>query len=76
MHNINESVAQLDNTIQSVATSIDGINSTINETTIGITDIAKKTSDTVALTGNTSKLAQASVEFSEQLMGYVNQFKF
>ncbi len=76
MHNINESVAQLDNTIQSVATSIDGINSTINETTIGITDIAKKTSDTVALTGNTSKLAQASVQFSEQLMGYVNQFKF
>ena len=50
MATIEESVGRLANTITQIADSIVGINSTIGESTVGVTDIADKTNNVVEQT--------------------------
>ncbi len=75
MENIQGSIASLLNVIQGIAESIGGINSMINESALGITDIANKTSDTVIQTEHNYELVKDCMEQSDKLKEIVSRFK-
>ena len=51
MENIEQSISSLGAAVDNVADALGGINSTVSQTALGVTDIAEKTSDVVARTG-------------------------
>lgn len=72
---INTSIEGLQKTIKDIAEAIKGINDTISEAATGVTDIAQKTSNTVELTGKTSKKVSESMEQAKNLQKIIEQFK-
>lgn len=58
MSTIEESVIKLTDTIAEIADALDGINSTVNESTIGVADIAEKTTNVVEQTIQNNKLVE------------------
>lgn len=75
MEDINSAIDTLTSTIHEISESISGINHTIGEATVGVTDIAQKTSDIVNLTSKTYEMVEDSITYSNELKGIVNQFK-
>lgn len=67
MSTIDESVIELTDRIAEIADSLSGINSTINESTVGVTDIADKTTNVVAQTVQNNKLVEDCIETVDKL---------
>lgn len=62
MTTIEESVARLADTITEIAGALNGINSTVNEATVGVTDIADKTTRVVEQTIQNNELVENCIE--------------
>lgn len=75
MEEIYSSMNQLNNSVDTIAEAISGINSTVGESAIGVTDIAGKTGEVVNLTSKTKEKAEESVKNSDELKGIVNRFQ-
>lgn len=69
MSTVEESVTKLTDTIAEIAGALDGINSTVNESTIGVTDIADKTTNVVEQTVQNNELVENCIE----TVGRLNQ---
>lgn len=74
MENIHQSIDSLSGVITSIADALTGINSTIHESTIGVTDIAEKTADMVIKSTKTYDLASESMENTKELDQIVSTF--
>lgn len=75
MSTIEESVTKLTDTIAEIAGSLDGINSTINESTIGVTDIADKTTNVVEQTVQNNELVENCIETVDKLNQITAMFR-
>ena len=62
MSTIGESVTRLADTITQIAGALDGINSTVNESTIGVAEIADKTTRVVEQTVQNNELVENCIE--------------
>lgn len=71
MNTIEESVTELTDRIAEIADALSGINSTINESTVGVTDIADKTTNVVEQTVQNNRLVEDCIETVDKL----NQIK-
>lgn len=67
MNTIEASVIKLTDTIAEIADALDGINSTVNESTIGVTDIATKTTNVVEQTIQNNELVENCIETVDKL---------
>lgn len=74
MENIHQSVDSLSGVIGNIADALGGINATIHEATIGVTDIADKTADMVVKSTKTYDLASESMENTKELDQIVGSF--
>lgn len=75
MKNIEGAIAQLSGIISDIAESLNGINTTVNEATIGITDIAGKTSDVVDKSVQNNTYVDECKDSVERLKKIVDMFK-
>ena len=57
-----------------IADALEGINSTIGESTVGVSDIAEKTTDMVAKTGENYEMVNETLNCAQQLSEMVEQF--
>lgn len=62
MSTIGESVTRLADSITQIAGALDGINSTVNESTIGVAEIADKTTRVVEQTVQNNELVESCIE--------------
>ena len=69
MSTIEEFVVKLTDTIAEIADALEGINSTVNESTIGVADIADKTTNVVEQTIQNNELVENCIE----TVGRLNQ---
>lgn len=67
MNTIEASVIKLTDTIAEIADALNGINSTVNESTIGVTDIATKTTNVVEQTIQNNELVENCIETVDKL---------
>ena len=67
MSTIEESVTELTDRIAEIADALSGINSTINESTVGVTDIADKTTNVVEQTVQNNRLVEDCIETVDKL---------
>lgn len=67
MTTIEESITRLAGTITQIAHSIEGINSTIDESTVGVSDIAEKTTNVVEQTVENNTLVDSCIETVDKL---------
>ena len=67
-------MAGLANSIDAIAQALSGINSTVGESSIGVSDIAEKTSDMVEKTGTTHDMVEECIPTVEKLREIVGQF--
>lgn len=67
MTTIEESITRLAGTITQIAHSIEGINSTIDESTVGVSDIAEKTTNVVEQTVENNTLVDNCIETVDKL---------
>lgn len=67
MNTIEASVSKLTDTITEIADALDSINSTVNESTIGVTDIAAKTTNVVEQTIQNNELVENCIETVDKL---------
>lgn len=67
MSTIEESVTKLANAIAEIVDALEGINSTVNESTIGVTDIADKTTNVVEQTVQNNELVENCIETVDRL---------
>ena len=74
MTSISSSMNQLASAIETIAQALGGINDTIGESTVGITDIAENTSNMVAKTGASNDMVAECYECVENLKEVVKQF--
>lgn len=74
MKNVHESIVNLADSISKISDALSGINATIGESTLGVTDIAGKTTDMVTRTSETNELVEQSLGCVEQLKAIVNAF--
>lgn len=74
MNDVHVSIVNLTESIEKISDAISGINSTVGESTVGVTDIAGKTTDMVTSTSRTSDLVEESLACIEQLREVVNKF--
>lgn len=72
---IYKSITELEHGTTVIAEAISGINETVNDSSIGVSDIAGKTSDIVELTIKTNKMVDESVNYSRELNDVVDLFK-
>lgn len=75
MSNVEKSVKELAETITDISEALEGINSTVNESTIGITDIADKTTHVVEQTIHNNMLVDDCIETVEKLNEITKMFK-
>ena len=75
MKDIESSIVTLTDTIAEIAESLNGINSTVNESSIGVTDIAGKTTDVVTQTVQNNELVDDCLEIVEKLNVISAKFK-
>ena len=74
MNDVSDAMAGLANSIDAIAQALSGINSTVGESSIGVSDIAEKTSDMVAKTGTTHDMVEECYTYVEKLREIVGQF--
>ena len=74
MNDVNESITNLADSISKISDALSGINATVGESTLGVTDIAGKTTDMVTRTSETNDLVYESLACVEQLRSIVDEF--
>ncbi len=74
MENIEHSIVKLTRSVESVADSLQGIANTIGEATIGVTDIAGKTSDITSMTADNKDAVDECMEALDILKGITGRF--
>lgn len=74
MENVEQEVSKLTEAIQVIVDAITGINSTIDESAVGVGDIAEKTSDVVTETAENAELVEACMESVEELEEIAKRF--
>ena len=74
MNDVSDAMAGLANSIDAIAQALSGINSTVGESSIGVSDIAEKTSDMVEKTGTTHDMVEECYTYVEKLREIVSQF--
>lgn len=75
MEDIYASMNQLNESVDTIAEAISGINTTVGESAVGVTDIAGKTGEIVNLTSKTKEKAEESVKNADELKDIVARFK-
>lgn len=75
MATIEESITRLAGTIARIAESVAGINSTIGDSTIGVTDIADKTTNVVEQTVENNALVDNCIETVDKLNEITSVFQ-
>ena len=75
MSDVHESILSLSDSIGTIADALTGINANIGESTIGVTDIADKTSKMVEKTGETYELASESLSCTKDLEEIADRFR-
>ncbi len=74
MNHANELILDIKSSTQSIAVAIDGISNNINECTIGVSDIAEKTTDVVSLTVETYERTSNCKDSAEKLREITSRF--
>ena len=74
MNDVHESIINLADSISKISDALSGINATVGESTLGVTDIAGKTTDMVTRTSETNDLVIESLTCVEQLRNIVDEF--
>jgi len=74
MNDVHESISNLADSISKISDALSGINATVGESTLGVTDIAGKTTDMVTRTSETNDLVYESLACVEQLRNIVGEF--
>ena len=74
MNDVHESIVNLADSISKISDALSGINATVGESTLGVTDIAGKTTDMVTRTSETNELVEQSLGCIEQLKAIVDEF--
>ena len=75
MNDVHESIVNLTDMIAKISDAIQGITSTVGESTVGVTDIAEKTTNMVARTSETNGLVEESKNCVIQLQDIVGEFQ-
>ncbi len=75
LQDIHYLVDNLNHTVDEVANSLEGINTTVGESALGITDIAQKTTDVVGLSAHNLELAGKSSKTAQELSRIIGRFK-
>lgn len=75
MKEIYKSITELESSTTLIADAISGINNTINDSSVGVSNIAEKTSDIVSLTIRTNEMVDESVQNAKELNNIVEVFK-
>lgn len=75
MEEIYSSMGELNGSVDTITEAISGINTTISESAIGVTDIAGKTAEVVNLTSKTQEKAEESVKNADELKNIVKKFR-
>ena len=74
MNDVHDSIVNLADSIAKISDALSGINATVGESTLGVTDIAGKTTDMVTRTAETNDLVYESLSCAEQLRNIVDEF--
>ena len=74
MENVENEVIKLTEAINVIVEAITGINSTIDESAVGVGDIAEKTGDVVNETAENAQLVDACMESVEELEEIAKRF--
>ena len=74
MNDVHDSIVNLADSISKISDALSGINATVGESTLGVTDIAGKTTDMVTRTAETNDLVYESLSCAEQLKSIVDEF--
>ena len=74
MNQANNEITQLEEAIQWITSAMERINVTVNESFIGVTDIADKTSEIVELTIKTYELTENNKVFAQNLNDITSKF--
>ncbi len=74
MNDVHTSITNLVESITLISDALSGINSTVGESTLGVTDIAEKTSDMVTRTSETTDLVEKSLTSVNELKNIVSEF--
>jgi len=75
MGTVKDSIEKLIEIIHEISDSVSGINDMVNESAVGITDIADKTSDTVIQTEKNYELVSSCTNDAKQLKELIQKFK-
>lgn len=75
MKTVRDHMKELSESVEIILQGITGISDTMNESSLGVTDIAEKTSTMVEKTGDAQKIVTACYDCVEQLHEIVNCFK-
>ncbi len=75
MKNVENAANTLSESISIIADAINGINATVDESAVGVTDIAEKTSSVVQEASQNAELVDACMESVEELEKIAKQFK-
>lgn len=74
MTSIQESVAQLNETMSMMTDGLEGINKTVNESAMGVTDIAEKTASVVNRMGETMEMVAGCQHEADKLKNIAARF--
>lgn len=74
MKNVSTSMGELKDSIETIADAMDGINKTVSESAVGVTDIAGKTSDMAITTGASQEQVTECYECVQTLKKSVQRF--
>ena len=74
MENVEHSILSLTDSIGVIADAITGINTTIDEATVGVTDIAEKTGSVVTEAAQNAELVDTCMDSVEQLEKIADKF--
>jgi methyl-accepting chemotaxis protein len=72
---INESMEALNSIAKQITASVAGINTIMEQSVLGVTDIAEKTSQVVNMSNETNKMAEKSMNNAKSLKEIVQKFK-
>ena len=74
MNQVKDSMLQLSDLIESIAQALSGINDTVGEAAVGVSDIASKTSGMVEKTGATHDMVSECYSCADELREIVGRF--
>lgn len=75
MRNVENAATALSESISVIADALNGINATVDESTVGVTDIAEKTNNVVQEASQNAELVDACMESVEELERIAKQFR-